>query len=398
MSSNPASVGIPLTGDLQRPDYMRYRTFDEKRDTGWAIYSFDLITGKLITPLPFESMDMELTYSGVGDMNISFRNGHPYITPSTIRSHETGLAVERNGQLLSAMYVEDIKANNKTVQVKGPDLLGYLFRRMLDSSKFYNQVDQLLVARDLIMWTQGKADVELGGGDEGNGPGIPFDVMYRQASGVLVTEEYSELELPLVGSLMQELGQREQGFDFRLKLEWVDEKTAIRAVIYLDYPLTGLVTDHRLKLGVNIKSDYSIDTAGKNQSNAVFAVGSELYGIKPMVEVVDSNSFVRMPRVDTAVVFNSAYSEDDLAGRAPAVLEAYRFAPRFLSVNMEEGMHPMVGEVYNGDIVHVEIDDGYNRVEGTPWRITTQGVSIGTEGEENHSLSLQELVAYRGGE
>jgi hypothetical protein len=354
----------------------------------WKVLFTTLNTGAIVGELPAQSF----SFSDVLNADGSFRVSMPLVTTTptgrlvndvsavqlsdaTLAPGMTGIHFQRDNALMWSGIVWGVQADveSNTLSVSGAGFMSYFKRRLIKVDTTYSSVEQLDIARDLIDDAQA-----LGGGD------IQVKTSETTASGTTRDRTYLGYERRVVGEVIEQLANVNDGFDFRFDPGFVSD--AIEVEFRTSHKATGRRTNHVLELGTNVQV-LGFQSSGTNLTNHVDVLGGGDGDDIPIGTAQDPAGLTSRPLLETV------RSEVTVTTTATLVEHAKRLIARGsepmveLDVAIFSGEIPVLGSYDVGDQLTVRGTYGYISVDSW-YRITSTTVSVADDGSENVKLRL----------
>ena len=285
----------------------------------------------------------------------------------------TALFVDRNGVIVWGGLLWTVKAQSDVGQAGGRvgsriDLGGSTFwsilnRLLINSTLSYN-TDQLTIFENVLYWAfNTKTDAS------GNLP--PITLPSGNTSGVTRERNYKAHEMKVVGEVLEQLSDVNNGFDFYVNCTY-DSSSNPTAEIKLYYPEKGRRTDTVLELGRNISQlTWSIDAT--RQANAAIAIGkgdgeSAITSRKNDTSLMGVGSY---PLLERKHSYTSVEVQGTLDDHADMDLLKYKYPvknPKVIVIT--NPIDDPVGTLTVGDEVRIIADLGYEQVDS--WHRITE--------------------------
>lgn len=347
----------------------------------WRHLIFDAITREPQAELP-----------AVGDATYSDVLNSPGAASVTLHMDDAGgvdasmilppraiYGVERDDILVWAGPVigHDYNLRARTVTLTCEGWWNYMRRRFVTTPELsYTNVDQTQIAKNLInytaTWTGGDMQIGYSG---------------WSLTGVLRNRTYYYYEHGSIGTLIEQLGAVNNGFDWRLVPSWSSGPNSTMQVDFAtSYPATGRLTNIILDLDANTAVEQVLlDSSnlsyvaiieglgqGEDQHNAIFNNNAKITA-NLRLESVEAHSDVSDPATLTD------YSQRRLIRGAECIV-----IPK-LNVSTD-----FLADLIMGDQVRVRADMGLLQVDAT-YRITSWEVK---PGDERMTMTLAPLTAF----
>jgi hypothetical protein len=194
-------------------------------------FSQDLKTGQILADLPLSGVRFSRVLNGHGALNGSM----PLAGLSAQRRRDLIDAVD---PVRRALYAEVdgnliwggpiwVDADDRPEQVQAQEWGSYFASACLLQDRSYLATDQLTIARDLVATAQA-----------GPGGGTIRVALGAETSGVPRDQDYLASDLPVIGELLADLGNLDDGFDWSWPVEY-DAGGLPRGRLLLGYPRLG---------------------------------------------------------------------------------------------------------------------------------------------------------------
>lgn len=327
------------------------------------------------TALPDDDI-VALTAAGRGDLETT-TVVVPTVTEATLYPRRSFVYVERDGVIVwgGMLWTLGVGVRPGTLALGAEGFHSYFRKRKLREDRSYPQVDQTLIAGDLIDYSQVQA-----GGD------IGIDTTGVVASGVLRDRAWFGYERKNIGEAIEQLAAVSGGFDFRYQTDWIGGALVTRFLTA--YPASGRPTDHVFELGTNAEV-LDLDIEGKSGGWLIDAMGAS-----PGIEAtaVDPSKIGVEPLIEEALSFSDVQEAAVLLGHAERHLARTRDPVRIPRLQVLVDAVPVLGSYAVGDIVRVVGSYGYLALDGL-YRVTEVSVRSSPDGE-TAAIGLAALEAF----
>lgn len=201
--------------------------------TDWSYLLADLMTDTALEELPLSGVSFDSHVNGYGELraglDLSSDDAGTLDLPGLLQAGERALYAYRDGRLVWAGILWRVSRPQSTgvVTLQCFEFESYLERRLLLTDLIATGLEQLELARRLVEVAQ-----DVPGGSIGLVP------LYDTPSGVLRTLTWAGTDARTVLSLLSDLADSEDGFDFRA--ETIQDSDGGRArMLRLGYPRLG---------------------------------------------------------------------------------------------------------------------------------------------------------------
>lgn len=381
----------------------------------FRLIATDLVSGVVRGAVPWESAQFSHVRNGAGQMKLTLPKrlppewpitdayddgysdtyGLPVLAPARISQQvidasRTLMLLERDGQIVGDGIVWGPQPSGSgQLEITGASLWSWFNRRMIVEDRLYGQVDQTLIARDLVDWCQGRGDPTWGtAGDAIADLGI---VTAGADSGVDVDGLYYGHEGNYVGSTIEQAAAAEDGYDFSLDVTWNTDRDGFDRTFRTWYPRRSRRTGIVLTWGVNIV-DYTLSVAGGQQANRIHGVGQGQGAAMLRTTQTDATTLGTYPLLEDQASFKKARDHDQLVGLTRGRLAARRLPPTRLSVQVKTGPQLRVGSWVLGDEARTRIDDGWTQIDGI-YRIEGWTITVNKQSQETVTIELVDTEA-----
>lgn len=354
----------------------------------YRLLTVDLGSGTVREELPLESVQLEIPRVGASEFSGRIHARHPKAVRANLDPARTLIAVERNLDIIGHAILWGVRKAGDFLELSGGGLWSALGRRVLAETRTYTAVDQLTIAEDLVLWTQGRGNPAYGtsAGDTLGDLSITVDTA---TSGVTRDRTYYGWELKPVAEAVEQLAAVSNGFDFWITVDWNTGRTVLDRTFHTAYPRRGRKTEIVLELGANIE-DYGLDVNAGLLSNRVHAVG-EGEG-QDMLRTSTSDPGSTYPLLEETMALKDVKELATLEGHVQRRLETRRApvtSPSLLEVRL--GPTLPFGAWVPGDTVTLRIDDGWVSVDG-PYQIEAWTLNLDADGAERIDMDLLEVA------
>lgn len=360
---------------------------------------YDLRTQALLGELPLSGVSYGKVLNGAGSLTAKLSLKHRNAAGTSLAStflaatdpERTAIYVERDGVLVWGGIIWGRNYNGEQLDIFAAEFWSYFHRRTLKETLIFGVADQLGIARYLVNWAQ-----ERPGGDIG----VQLD---GTISGVLRDRVYYHYERGNIGTLIKQLSEVENGFDFGIDVAYVAGVPT--PTLNLGYPrrgriagTTGLVFEPGRNLG-----NYQWNEDGTRGANSVDAIGAGegdamLIATDTRTDLIDAG----YPLLEEVIAHKDVRIQATLDGHAHAAVNA-RAVPvaSVVLVDVKMSADPEFGSWIMGDdcLFRVEDDDRFPaQADGSPGlsqyvRIIADVVKVPDEGVETVTITCGEIVS-----
>jgi hypothetical protein len=269
----------------------------------YTYYSFDLVTGRVMTEVPLVGPQPHWAINDPGDLgSVTMRVAHlgrvqlSDVVGATA-PYRYGVAVDRNGQIIWSGCITTRRfarsSGQYTLGIKG--LLAYWDRRLVTDNLTWTAADQFTIVRDLLL--------------TGGAPTVPVDLGVDM-SGVLRDRTLSGSSLSPAWQEITQLADNQDGYEIALDTSW-DNTPGVQRVVHtlrLGSPRLGITDETPLLLEFpgNVR-DYEWNEDGA-------AIASEVWGSS---QSADGVSMVRA--MSNPMLTDAGYPKVMLAKQWPSI-------------------------------------------------------------------------------
>lgn len=360
-------------------------------DKQYTYLAVDLLTGEVRDEIPFSSVSFSRELNKAGGFSASApletaRTIHltgddapNKITESNLGPAQTALWVIRDGVPMWGGIIWGFQADleNNEVQFAGQDFWSYYWKRILYTNKSYSASvdDQFSVVEDLLTYAAAQASGDIG-----------TTVSYSALSGVKRDRKYYWHEFPIIGEIIEQLAQVDNGFDFAI--DYTGNFTdGFAHQLTLSYPFRGRSTDLVFDTQKNVRLlRWSKD--GLSMANRSYAIGAgEGKNIKYQY-AVEPSYLDEYPLLEWKSAYKDASRNETLLDHATQDLRGKLFPVETLEVEvLADDPDVSLGSFIVGDTVWCIANKGFINIDGS-YRIMSYNVRIDEDGLETVSVSL----------
>lgn len=237
--------------------------------TRWSYLGVELGSGEVLEALPLTGVKLSRQLDGHGSLSGTLSlKGRPQAKcdrlVDAIDAGRRAIYAIADGQpQWGGMSWADPDQDGDVIAVTAGEWGSYFAKRVLRESLTFTGADQLDIARALLDSAQA-----VPGGDMGivSDPAV--------LSGVARDRSYLPGDLPVIGELLTNLGNVNNGFDWAWPVEWAD-RTHLRGRLLLGYPRLGILDDEDVQYAVTLRRARSIgmDRSAADMATTSWAVG-----------------------------------------------------------------------------------------------------------------------------
>lgn len=368
----------------------------------YKYYFYDISSRRLIDVLPMEDVSFGWELRGIGTLRGSipmYADDLPAgrVIDATL-PYRTKIFVERGDELVWGGWIHEMPSydsTTSTLNIVAEESLGYFGSRTVATSRF-DAVDQFDIARALIATAQAE-----------EGGNFWMDLNATAFSGVLRDRGYSQFDQSSVLTMLTQLSEVTNGFDFTTQVGRINADPY--ELLVLGYPRLGRVTsasgivfeyDRFSSGGGNVES-YTWADAGTAMATRVWANSETDEGVQLAVKADNALLIANgYPILEYSETFDRVSDVATLDSHA-AAMSAFRSGPRVVAqfvMKAQAGIE--IGDFQIGDDVLVRISDHRFPVNasGGPGflgylRIVGASVQPGVEGEEQYQFTCADFIS-----
>ena len=304
------------------------------------------------------------------------------INTDYLKPGRSTIYIEKNGVIVGAYILWElfvIYPSNR-LRLIGEGLWSYFRRRIIDKDQTFTATDQLLIGRTLINDAKAK--------HFGNIVGLSTTGT-AVSSGVNITRTYNRYQRRLVGEAIEDLADRESGFDFDITTKWVPGSSppTISNEYHQYYPRKGTVGDLVFDLEANILR-FQWQQKAQKFVNKIYMVGAGTADDTTLVEHTDVTSWgYGYPLLEHKLVKKDISESDTLSEYAIRELDKRNQLYEILTVELDpRSVETAVGSFDVGDIVRLKINRGFVVIDRY-YRIMMYDVWV-NEGANDERISV----------
>lgn len=312
------------------------------------------------------------------DATNTVRINAPLIDIEDFEPAETTAFIERNGGIIAGgpIWTARLSVDNDTITLGAEGWLSYLRRIHIDQDLDFVDVDQGLIAQQLVDLALAKLNtpVKL---NSGSTPRVSQNV----------TQSYAAAERKNVGGAIEQLANVFDGFSFRFSHRVLLPNSpafGIQSTFEVEPDPRGRLTRHVFDIGRASRVELSLDGKMVTTFAEAWGTGQADGGI-----FVDRDNFEvgGPPRLETIETFNDISNFFTLFDKANFIVARGAKSLRRLQMRIKPSDVSPVGSYHAGDRVTLKGSNGRVTAEGA-WRIVELGVQVDRTGTEEVALSL----------
>ncbi len=343
--------------------------------------------------------------------------------PLHLLEDKTAIYVELNGSLVWGGILQQVQYDSASQQadIRGVDWWGYFNQgRVITWNSSYTNIEQLVVAADLVNIAQGSASsgsaspVIAGGFVVGGNVGVTLGPRAIQAlaasnpSGVNVTVGWAPSSYKSIGQAISDMGIAALGFDWSIDVFYDGSGTPVKQ-FNLWYPRAGRTQQQQQTGGYSIVFDmgstsglgYTWPSGQVPPANVVFGAGSGGANVALGSEASDPSMLSQgWPVMEKNVSFTDVSEQGLLDGLTLAHLYATRLPVSQPTITYSAGSDSTtpLGSFMVGDDVRLMIPpdpyfqsgyDSESSAQGSNWwRVQQVTVSVHDEGKSSMAVVL----------
>jgi hypothetical protein len=353
----------------------------------------DLLSNAVIGELPLTGVGFtqQLNQPGTfqGHLLLSGINSYQFnVDPSTIPAH-CGIYVDRDGILVwgGVIWGRTYNSTSQILTFTAREWLSYFERRRVSQTVNYTNIDQLVIAKDLIVNAQAEPYGDIG---------VLYNSEGETTSGILIDRVYYDYELKNVFQAIQDLSRQSDGFDFHIDIEY-DNITGLPAKYFNTYyPRSGEIYSagnlnipvFEFPAGNMVEYEYPED--GAVAANKIYATGAGSNEGKLSAVAVDATKLgAGWALLEDAVNYSDITDQTVLNTLAQGQVTAVSYPPTTLKIVVPAYIDPVYGTYEVGDDARIIIyDDRFPNGLDEIYRIVGSSVQPGENGPERVTLTL----------
>jgi len=328
----------------------------------------------IIASVPFDDLQYGFTIDGPNWAEMVIDAWKPEATVANFTEGEREVYIRRDGELVWAGYLWSAEGSTSdmTVRLSCSGWASMLDHRLIDNDKLFTDEDQFDIAWELIDFTQNKTDGNLG-----------FTRGPEPDSGVDRTIKYRFWERRVIGEVIRELAEMNNGFDFDI---------APNKVFHMYHPRRGVLLGTTLELDVNMNTIQQLRDASEVASEVHGIGGGE--GKATCIAVVsDATALADYGLRQTAEEFGDIKHFNTMTQKTTRFLNQHKRSTRQPQISLAVvGAAPEVGTYSVGDKASLLANAGYFNISGE-FRISAYEVHLDQTGVEVATIHFDERLA-----
>jgi hypothetical protein len=326
-----------------------------------------LRSGQYLAALPFRNLQYEMGWNKPYSARFDLPLYHPAVNTSTLLPGLHEIWIWRNGVLIKAGPLWDVtaSADDASVNCNMMDIVDYLDTRLVGAQS-YTTTDQGSIAWGLINTSQGLTDGALG------------IVQGTTATAITRSATWKTFDNKYILEAITDMNEMTSGFDF-----YIDPSTrAFNAI----YPRPQRNNNLQLIFPFHIRK-YSIQYMGKYLRNSVGVAGTE----PAYSTAVDTTSRGTYGLREYADSYRDAATITDLNAYASKLRDIRKDVKAYPTLTLNSDLVDIfdTNVIKYGDLINVQIVDGYVNINTTLRYITAQ-ITVDKQGSESIVLYLQD--------
>ena len=353
----------------------------------------NLVTNEIIAELPFTgvSFTQQLNQAGnfqghllIGGINTAEFN----IDESTIPM-KNAIYVDRDGVLIwgGVIWGRSYSSSGQQLTIQAREFISYFERRRIIDTVNYNQIDQLVIAADLIATAQAVPNGDIG---------VLLNTEGQTTSGILIDRTYYSYELKQVFGAIQDLSRQLDGFDFHIDVDY-DPITGLPSKAFNTYypRHEGDVLPVWIFPAGNVV-EYEYPEDGSVAANTVYALGAGSNEGKQISVAQDTVKFAEgWALLEDQANYSDVTDQTLLDKLAQGQVLALSYPPTTIKLVIPPYEDPVFATYGVGDDARVMIRDsrfpnGLDEI----YRIVGLTVEPGEDGPERVTLTLTFGTGY----
>jgi hypothetical protein len=349
----------------------------------------DLLTNSILAELPLtgvaftQQLNQAGTFSArilLSGINAAGQN----VDAATIPGR-CALYVDRDGILVwgGVVWSRNYNSTSQTLTLGAREFESYFERRRITTTQAFTNTDQLAIVQTLVTAAQAVPNGDIG------------VIVGTETSGVLVDRVYYNYELKSVHGAIMDLSRAENGFDYRIKVQY-DGAFQPEKRLLLGYPRLGTayststvnVPFFEFPAGNVVEYEYPED--GAIAANTVHALGAGSNEGKLISSASDSTLLAAgWPLLEEQANYSDVVDPALLAELAQGQVLAVSYPPTTIKMVVPAFVEPVFGTYQIGDDARVRIkDDRFPAGLDAIYRIVGISVEPGEDGPERVTLTL----------
>lgn len=355
---------------------------------GYRVLVGDLVTNTLYDELPVTRINFSHVLNGPGKCDISMSPNpqsdllQKKLIASNIDPAKTVIYIEKDGVVLWAGVLWEVfvvyPANR--LRIIGEGFWSYFRRRIIGETTTFTDRDQHYVAKTLI----DNALAETGGDIAGISTAST-----NVTSGVNVSRTYYNYQRRFVGEAIEDLANREGGFDFDIESTWKNPYGTefISNDFQCYYPRKGTRAETIFDLDANLLR-IQWQQKGQKFVNKLYMIGGGSASDTVLTESTDVGSiFEGYPLLEHRLAKKEITNSSTLLEHANRELQLRNQVFQTLTVEVNpKGPETRVGAFTTGDVARVRASRGYLDLDKF-YRIMSYDVYV-NEGSNDERISV----------
>jgi hypothetical protein len=351
----------------------------------YAYITANIKTGQLIEELPLTGVRFSHVLNAAGSFSGNLHYHHPKARLANINPGATLIWVKRNDHVVWGGIIWTVR------KIKGNDLLtigaegfhSYFKRkRTVRHDISFAAVDEHRIVRDLVRYAQGEQLQHATGTPTYPQPGGSLSITYDSTlSGVTRTQNYKGYERQSIGTVIEQMAARVDGFDFSYEL---DDDFGITFSTW--YPRRGRRTNVTFEQGANVELlAWYLDAT--RMENRIDALGAGEGDQMTIATAQDPNVLATYPVFDGVLSKKDVSVQETLQSHADAELRDKRALIAIPQFDVRVSADSDIGAFITGDEVVVRAADGFVQIDGY-YRIEQYTIDVSNEGDEDIEITF----------
>lgn len=332
----------------------------------YQVLVMDLKSQELVGEVPWASISVKEAQNDVTSATFSL----PLLdTPPIFGSGRSAFIILRGGTPIGKFLVRGVTpAYPDGISVSAIGTLGYLDLRYNRETLKYQNIDQYQIVRNLVarmqLTSNGNLGIEVSSG----------------SAGVSRTRKYPEVEQLTYLTMIQEIADSDDGFDWRETI--ADDYTVTMELSSIGFTDTDVVFD----LQKNIRR-LSVPESADQLVNQFTSFSKSADGLSPVfVSRSNANSLGIYPQYDNSELTDLTPEPANrplLATRAQLAVDTYSQPVKNVSLEVEPDIDSDFSRYGIGDIVRITASYGYIQLTNAPALVQERAFSISGSGKES---------------
>lgn len=332
------------------------------------------IAGTALDEVPASNLEFAFTLNGFSSCSFLLPVRHPKSTRSLITPGSRTVYIYRKNVLVWGGYLERVQVSDEeNLQVGSDSWLVMLGHRHIDVNRSYSSIEQQAIAWDLINWTQGKTNGNMGITRWGS----------EVSSGVTRNVTFKFWERRKILDVISEMSALDNGFDF-----FIDPNKVWK----VKSPSWGVTqTNIVFEYGKNV-SGVSYQHFADNVANVITGLGAGDGNDTCISEVTDSSSETTYGLREDSISYSDIKQFANLTAKANEELRI-RKTPRWqpeVAAILDQEFDWTAFDV--GDTCLLRVNFGYLNINQN-FRIISKVVAITNEGRETCTVFFDDKAA-----